>query len=124
MSLQFVACNAVDCPMNEGKQCRSPWIMVDKDGKCAIRDQPMTDKSQVETYVEIKECRCKSCDQWELNEVNKMGQCGFREDLFFRLRKTLDYKNKVCMAGPFCFTYEKQIDEPDPFAASNVPDRE
>ena len=114
MSIQFVSCNDESCPLNEGKNCRASWLMVDEDGKCAIRDQCHDEKSTIETYVDLKECRCESCNNWELDEASQIGQCGLREDLFFRLKKTLKDKKEVFL-GPFCFSYEKQISEPGAF---------
>lgn len=110
MSVQFVSCNDEACPFNEDRQCRAVWMMVDEDGKCAIRSQPHDQKSETESYVDLKECRCESCDNWEFDEFSKLGQCGLRTDLHFQSRKKAEDE-----VGPYCYSYEKQIREPGPF---------
>jgi hypothetical protein len=86
--------------MNDQKQCRAPFIFVDKDGSCMIRSQgPFENKSEMERYVDLQECHCKKCRHWEVDEATDMGQCGFRAPLFF------DKAGK-------CDEFAKQVEEP------------
>lgn len=115
MNQRFVSCTATSCPMNSDKQCRAPFLMVDQEGKCLIMDNgPHECKSPTENYVDIKECRCKGCNHWELNESGHqpIGSCGLGADLFFRLIKDDD---GVASAG--CHDFQKQIKPPDFTAA-------
>lgn len=99
MSLQFISCTDTTCPMNKMKQCRAPWIFVDKDGRCSIREGgPHENKSDVEAYVDLKTCDCSSCNNWETN-VDGKGVCGFSGTLFFNPKN-------------ICNEFEKQIGEP------------
>lgn len=124
MSIQFVLCNDIDCPLNHDKQCLAKWITVKKDGRCSVRDQLHEDKWPTENYVDMKECLNKSCDHWEMDEATEKGQCGFRENLFFKLRRVEDEKKRKMMIGPFCSEFERQIGQPDPFSnVTNVPER-
>ena len=101
--MNFVSCNLTSCPLNEQRQCRSPFLMVDIDGKCAISENgPFDNKSAIENYVEVKECNCKRCNFWERNEVTGLGKCGNTEPLHFNDR------NKKAS----CNGFETQIDEP------------
>lgn len=102
--MNFVSCNLTTCPLNEQRQCRSPFLMVDLDGKCVIPATGTHDtKSPIENYVEVKECNCKRCDYWVRNEVSGLGQCGNTEPLHFNLRN---------QDLAVCNTYENQIEEP------------
>jgi hypothetical protein len=101
---QFVACADESCPMNADRQCRSPFIVVDEDGFCALRKNngpfPIkSQKSQTESYVTIRECKCLHCRHWEVDEETEFGACGIRDDLFFNIRN-------------MCDAFEKQIEEP------------
>lgn len=99
MSLQFIACSDTKCPLNTSKQCRSPFIFVDEEGRCSIRESgPYDNKSDVEKYVDLKQCDCSKCDHWEENSLG-VGSCGFGGDLFF------GNKN-------ICYQFEKQIGDP------------
>lgn len=110
--MQFVSCSDVSCPFNELKQCRAPFIAIDEQGLCVIKEGgPFGNKSQTERYVEIKECRCQLCNYWELDDSTNIGSCGLRENLHFEARKDL--------VGPKCSTYDKQIEKPG-FSAPNV----
>ena len=112
MSTQFIACKAEDCPYNAERQCRSPSIVVDNDGRCLGKVAEGVCKSSVEAYVELRECRCESCTSWEervyreAGILKKLGQCGFGSDLYFQ------YKNKDLLEGPFCNHHERQVNEP------------
>lgn len=112
MSMRFVACSAIDCPMNQEKQCRAPFIMVDKEGYCIIKGNgPHDMKSITESYVDIRECRCKDCNNWEIDkmlsdETREIGVCGLGLDLFFTKRDVL---GTSCAK---CNTFEKQISKP------------
>lgn len=111
--MQFVACGDESCPMNEGRTCRAPFIAIDDEGRCMIREGgPFTLKSSTENYVEIRECRCQKCNFWELDEANLVGACGLRENLFFE-------QHKDQPLGPKCSAFEKQIEKPG-FSAPNV----
>lgn len=99
MSLQFVSCSDVGCPMNSGKQCRAPFIFVDADGRCSIKaNGPYDNKAAIESYVDLKTCDCERCDHWEQDNQGK-GVCGFRADLFFG-------------PGNICHEFDKQIGQP------------
>lgn len=103
MSVQFIACSETSCPMNEDKQCRSPFVLVDHAGHCLIRENgPHDEKSQTESYVDLQECGCKKCAHWEENPYGA-GDCGFRADLFFR---------RLAEGGPVCSQFADQIGEP------------
>lgn len=104
--MNFVSCSMTSCQLNEMRQCRAPFLMVDINGDCVILESgPHDNKSQVENYVEVKECNCKRCNYWERNEVNGLGKCGNTEPLHFGNRLT---KSK-------CHSVELQIDEPPAF---------
>jgi hypothetical protein len=99
MSMQFISCNDVDCPLNESKQCRAPFIFVAADGTCSVRNSgPYDNKAEVESYVNLKRCECTKCDHWEEDAMGE-GSCGFRGNLFFT-------------AVNICHEFEKQIGEP------------
>lgn len=107
--MQFVSCNDITCPLNEGKQCRAPFIAVGVDGKCLIRDNgPLDGKSETEKYVEIRTCQCQKCNYWELDEARNVGSCGLRESLFF----SQDRNEDKTLGKPECDTYKKQISQP------------
>lgn len=111
--MQFVTCTATSCPFNEMKQCRAPYITVDKDGKCLIMaGGPFDGKSQTERHVEIRSCSCETCAHFErdpLADPNaKEGVCGLCEPLVFSKEQAGD-------GPPVCMTFAKQIDAP-PFA--------
>lgn len=111
--MQFVACGDESCPLNESKSCRAPFIAIDENGQCMIRENgPFLNKSQTENYVEIRECRCQKCNHWEKDQATEVGTCGLREDLFFN-----SFKNEAL--GPKCSALEKQIEKPG-FSAPNV----
>ena len=113
MNPQFVSCSDQSCPFNEQKGCRSPFIIVVENGKCSIRESgPFDNKASIETYVDIKECRCQKCHHWELDEATNIGRCGFADSLFFN-----QYRNEPL--GPICNTFEKQVQQPG-FSAPNV----
>lgn len=106
MNARFVACTCISCPMNGDKQCRAPFLMVDEDGHCLIKDAgPYTNKAPTESYVDIMECRCKSCQHNEKDESMATPRfvCGLGEDLFFKLRQVNDKEVALCHA------YEKQV---------------
>lgn len=109
MSTQFIACTDSTCPMNEDKQCRSPFIMVDEEGFCSLRKTsgPFDAKSLTENYVDLRECKCYGCDHWELDEATGYGVCGLHEDLFFSIRQMANGD-----AFPKCMAFDKQIDPP------------
>jgi hypothetical protein len=99
MSLQFVSCNDTSCPLNQSKQCRAPFIFVDENGTCSIRNAgPHDNKAEVETYVDLKRCDCTKCDNWE-EDLLGAGTCGFRGNLFFTDKN-------------ICHEFEKQVGEP------------
>ena len=82
--IQFVSCTVTKCPMNEEKQCRAPLIMVDEHGFCITKEEgPHENKSPVEQYVEIRECKCKDCDSWEEDFDTDLGRCGLEDRLSF-----------------------------------------
>jgi len=106
--MNFVSCSVSTCPLNESKQCRAPFLMVDLNGNCALlKTGPYDNKSLIENYVEVKECNCKRCNYWERNEASGLGKCGNTEPLHFDKR---DEKAK-------CHAVETQIEEPPPFEA-------
>lgn len=109
MSMQFISCTDGGCPMNEDKQCRSPFILVDEEGFCALRriDGLFDAKSLTENYVDLRECKCFGCNHWELDEASGYGICGLREDLFFSIRAAANGDE-----FPKCIAYDKQIDQP------------
>lgn len=114
MNVRFVACSETSCPMNCDKQCRAPFLMVDENGYCMIRDGgPYDNKAATESYVDIRECRCKSCNHWEKDEsgVVPVGVCGLGSDLFFSLR------SKDGNPASICSDFDKQVDQPG-FAAT------
>lgn len=103
---QFVSCGDQSCPFNESKTCMAPFIAINEQGFCMIREGgPFDNKAQSENYVEIKECRCQKCNYWELDEAINVGRCGFGEKLFF-----VQYKDAPL--GPKCNTFDKQIEQP------------
>jgi len=105
MSIQFISCLATSCPLNEDKQCRSPSITVDADGKCMIRDAgPYNAKSETENYVNLQNCSCKGCRHWEGDDSDTVGQCGFRENLFFSLLEGEEI--------PTCDEFQRRIGQP------------
>lgn len=107
--LAFVACNDTACPLNEGKQCRAPFIAVNEHGICIIRDSgPHHNKSETERYVEIMECQCQKCNHWEVDEAKNVGSCGFRDKLFFNQFKLAD----GTYGPPTCNEIAKQISQP------------
>lgn len=111
--MQFITCSDEGCPFNKDKSCRAPFVMIDDNGRCLIRDHgPFTFKSETEQYVEIRECRCQKCNHWELDESINMGTCGLRENLHF-----IQHKDEP--VGPKCSNFEKQIEQPG-FNAPNV----
>lgn len=82
--IQFVSCTVTKCPMNADKQCRAPLIMVDEHGFCVTKeDGPHENKSDVEQYVEIRECKCQECDSWEMDFDTDLGRCGLEDRLSF-----------------------------------------
>lgn len=121
MSIQFISCNAEECPLNEDKQCRAPWIVADESGKCLIRaNGPYDGKSETEKYVDLMECRCEQCRHWERDQSTLLGQCGLGTDLFFNLKwveNPADPENPTPV-GPVCNDYDKQISEPPPYSAT------
>lgn len=109
-NMQFVTCNETTCPFNENRECRASFLMIDKDGKCAIRDKgPFDGKAQTQGYVDIRECRCKGCNHWEEDDLTKIGQCGLRESLHLNSRKVDDKLTAACSA------FEKQVAQPENF---------
>jgi hypothetical protein len=107
--MQFVGCSATECPFNEMKQCRAPYITMDKEGKCMIMDGgPFEGKAEIERHVEIRSCACETCAHFERDELTNVGGCGLYEPLFFS--RTLSQEG-----GPVCSTFAKQIDAP-PYA--------
>ena len=112
-TMQFVTCGDESCPFNENKTCRAPFIAINELGLCMIREGgPFKDKSDVDKYVEIRECRCQKCNFWELDEALNIGRCGLGDPLFFN-------QTENSPLGPKCSTYEKQIGQPG-FSAPNV----
>ena len=95
--------------MNCDKQCRAPFIAVEEDGRCIIKDEgPYGKKSDTERYVEIEECRAQKCNHWEKDEVTGRGTCNLSSEMFFLAGK---------IGPPKCVDFLKQIDEPG-FAAT------
>ena len=109
-TMQFIGCNDDECPLNQDRQCRAPWIAVDSDGNCITRSKgPFDNKSETERYVELSSCSCTSCVLWEREDDDSdEGRCGAGKDLHFVPRD----------AGVKCLEFEKQIDEPDPFSTT------
>lgn len=106
----FVACTDITCPLNQDRQCRAPFISIDSDGKCMIREGgPFHGKSPTEKHVEIIECQCQKCHHWELDEATNIGACGLRADLFFRQEIGKD----SVLGPPSCNEYSKQVNPPD-----------
>jgi hypothetical protein len=125
MSIQFVACACLDCPMNEGKQCRAPFIFVDKNGLCTIKDNgPYDNKSAMERYVDLQECHCDRCRHWEMDEATQMGQCGFRSDLFFNkeVSTLVSGSGAEQRVSSKCEEFAKQIPEPGFSTTVNIPE--
>lgn len=111
--MQFVGCSDESCPFNLSKTCRAPYIAIDEEGRCMIREGgPFTTPSPTEQYVEIRECRCQKCNSWELDEETGIGTCGLRDSLVF-------IQQKDQQVGPKCTVFEKQISQPG-FTAPNV----
>jgi hypothetical protein len=110
MSLQFIACKAEDCPLNQDRQCRAPFIMVGPDGRCLMRDDhvPAGPKSATENYVDLRACQCSGCDFWERDEANQSGKCGFGADLAFA------YDSSKALAGPYCLEFAGQVSRTGP----------
>lgn len=118
MSTQFIACTADECPLNEDRQCRAPWIAVDEDGRCMILDTgPYDDKSPTEKYVELKGCKCSDCNHYEIDKETLRGDCGLGEDLFFKMLEVKDDHDpkRGQRDGPFCHAYDKQISKTPAF---------
>lgn len=112
--MQFVSCSDTTCPMNQDKQCRAPFITINQDGTCKIRDAgPYDGKAETEKYVEIKECQCSKCNHWEQNAATLIGACGLHSNLFFDRKKV----QEDAYGKPVCDTFHKQITPPG-FAAS------
>lgn len=104
--MQFVACSDESCPLNQQKSCRAPFIAIDENGRCMIREGgPFANMAQTEQYVEIRECRCQKCASWELDEVHQVGSCGLKESLTF-------VQKKDEQIGPKCTVIDKQIAQP------------
>jgi len=111
--MQFVTCNDGSCPLNQQGSCRAPFIALDDQGRCLIREGgPFTNIAQTEQYVEIKECRCQKCASWELDEETNVGRCGLGDSLTF-------VQHKDQQVGPKCNVFDKQIAQPG-FTAPNV----
>ena len=118
--MQFVSCNDESCPFNTQRTCRAPWLTVDENGKCMIRENgPFTTPSATEQYVEIRSCSCQKCNNWEVDEATGVGTCGLRDSLAFVWHKNPDVKETDQALGPVCTVYEKQIAQPG-FTAPNV----
>lgn len=110
MSMQFISCGDTGCPMNEGKTCRARFIFVGGDGECRLKKEgPHKDKAPIEGYVELRECRCSTCNYWELDEATQVGQCAAREDLFFFISKA-DLARED--SSPVCNNFRAQISQP------------
>jgi len=109
MSFQFVACANVSCPYNEQRQCRAASITVSEEAECLAKDEKAPGKkSGTENYVDIKECRCKECRSWEIDEYAKeqVGQCGFRADLLFNDKGLCNEKETQIKEPGFMATLE------------------
>ena len=104
----FVTCAETGCPMNEGRQCRAPFIAVDGRGACFTKDAgPHTGKSQTENYVDVRTCDNSKCNYWEQDKVTDVGICGFSADLMFVLRQ-----GEVGESIVVCSNFDSQIEEP------------
>jgi Zn finger protein HypA/HybF involved in hydrogenase expression len=66
---------------------------------------PFEGKAQLEIYVEVYECRCQQCDNWEQDPVTEAGICALGEDLSF-----LQHQGEPL--NPKCASFEKQIGAP------------
>jgi hypothetical protein len=104
----FVTCATTDCPMNEGKQCRAPFIAIDGVGRCFTKEAgPHANKFQTENYVDVRACENSKCNHWEQDKVTDVGICGFAADLMFVLRKGEAGENLAV-----CSNFNSQIEEP------------
>lgn len=87
MSTQFIACACEGCQFNDSTQCRATYILVGDKGDCkALKNNIGCGKSNVETYVELKECQNPKCRHWEKEAETGVGVCGYATDLFFNLK--------------------------------------
>lgn len=100
----FVTCSATCCPMNESKECRSPFIAVDGKGCCFTHKAgPHKNKYQTQNYVDVRACDNMKCNHWEQDPVTEKGICGLGSDLHFSLREE---------DLAVCSDFESQIEEP------------
>ena len=104
----FVSCAATKCPMNEGRQCRAPFMAVNGLGACFTKDAgPHDKKSPTENYVDVRACDNKKCNYWEEDKVTGAGVCGYAADLVFVLRQGPDGEEISV-----CSNFDSQIDQP------------
>jgi hypothetical protein len=104
----FVTCAAGTCPMNDGHQCRAPFVAIDGLGTCFTKDAgPHANKSMTENYVDVRACENKKCNHWEQDKVTETGICGFAADLNFVLRKGEGGEDLAV-----CSNFDSQIEEP------------
>ena len=114
MVTQFVTCDFADCPMNEARTCRSPFVKVSQDASCLTReDPPVALKAQTENYVEIKTCACFSCNNWE-EDSNGNGCCGYGSSLHFRDRTDSEKLKAKCKE------FDDQIGQPPAYNATGL----
>ncbi len=122
MSNQFIICTDINCPMNEGQECHSPFIFANENGECSIKDNgPYDNKSLTTNYVEVKECLCCDCIYWKEGLLNgePIGLCDYGSDLTFDIQKDKSGLS-IFELPPKCLVYSNQIKETG--FAMNVPE--